>query len=141
MGRPRVVVANAFSVNMVPNGADLSIVRVTPEVAREVIDRAVENGFEVVSIVGHESTAKLISQMLGHEVGVNRVNYVMMPEDVIIAVVVGTRLPEGKVLNDKEIQEMLEKDLIRLYLIHQTPPCGTQTEINKLTPHTPKCTE
>lgn len=50
----------------------------------------------VVSIVGHEDTARVLGGLLGIELRKNRVSIELAPEDlVIVGQLVGARLPEG----------------------------------------------
>ena len=69
----------------------------------------------IVSAVGHESTAKVLSQLLGIEVPVNRVEIKLKPKDAVLVFQILKRLPEGKVLNEDELKELLDKGLVKLY--------------------------
>jgi len=74
--------------------------RVSVEEAREVL----KGGF--VSAVGHEATAKLLSQLLGVEVPYSRATVYMKPGDKAIHFFLKTRLPEGKVLTLEELKRL-----------------------------------
>jgi hypothetical protein len=63
-------------------------------------------GMEVVSAIGHESTARLLSKMLGFEVKTQRVSATASEGDVIVAFALNFRLPEGRVLSDAELEEI-----------------------------------
>lgn len=95
----RVVIANAFSLNMLDLSeglTDLEVYATSAESVREGISMAEECGGEVVSIVGHSDTAALLSAELGREVPTNRVSYTMHPNDVlVVGQYQGPRLPEG----------------------------------------------
>ena len=56
-----------------------------------------------ISAVGHDATAKLMSKATGFDIPVNRVPIEMKPGDRAIVFRVLTRLPEGKVLTEKEL--------------------------------------
>ena len=91
----RVVIANAFSLNMLDLGVgatDLQVCRVPPEYIRGEIEEA--GGF--ASIVGHADTAAIFSSLLGLDVTCNRATF-MLEEDHILFVgqYKGPRLPEG----------------------------------------------
>ena len=93
--RRRVVIANAFSLNMLTlevNVTDLQVCRIPPEYIRQEIEEA--GGFE--SIVGHTDTASIFSSLLGLDVPCNRATFTL-EEDVILFVgqYKGPRLPEG----------------------------------------------
>jgi hypothetical protein len=62
---------------------------------------------EIVSAIGHESTARLLSKMLGFEVKPQRISVTADGGDIIVAFTLGFRLPEGKVLSDAELEEIV----------------------------------
>jgi hypothetical protein len=59
-------------------------------------------GFE--SAVGHESTASLLSSVLGIPVAANRVAVQLRPGDRVVALKLEGRLPEGQVLTHEQLQ-------------------------------------
>jgi len=59
-----------------------------------------------VSAVGHEGTAKVLSQLLGVSVPVNRIRIRMKKGDRAIVFRVLVRLPEGKVLSSEELSQI-----------------------------------
>jgi len=109
----RVVISNAFSTNMLAKSEIVAFVKIDVKLARMIVRKAKELGIEITSIVGHESTAKLLSKLLDHEVKVNRVEYRFSGEDMLLIFTVPVRLPEGKVLTDEEIKEF--EDKIQVY--------------------------
>ena len=79
--------SNAFSLSMLEETATITV---------ESFDPSVISKLGVKSVVGHESTAKLFTQLLGMEVEVNRVNLKLKEGDLlIVGQYVGPRLPEG----------------------------------------------
>lgn len=91
----RVVIANAFSLNMMPlevGATDLQVCKVSPEYIREEIKEA----GDFASIVGHVDTAAIFSSLLGLDVTCNRATFTL-EEDVVLFVgqYKGPRLPEG----------------------------------------------
>jgi hypothetical protein len=74
---------------------------ITQETARDII---VLNNNAVLSIIGHQSTADLLSAKLDIPVSVNRINYVKQKGDQIIVATPLIRLEEGKVLTADEIK-------------------------------------
>jgi len=111
----RIVVANAFSVNMVEKSDIFAIIKLDINRAKSVIDSARKSNTEIVSIVGHESTAKLLSKILGIDIPVNRANYRISENDMLLVFTVSERLPEGKVLTDEEISQYINK--INVYAV------------------------
>ena len=69
-----------------------------------------KNGF--ISAVGHESTANVLSELLGMEIKPNRITVDMKPGDVAVAVRFLRRLQEGKVLNETELIQLLKEGVI-----------------------------
>ena len=91
----RIVIANAFSLNMLTLGVgatDLQVCRVPPEYIRGEIEEA---GC-YASIVGHADTAAVVSSQLGLDIPCNRATF-QLEEDHILFVgqYKGPRLPEG----------------------------------------------
>jgi hypothetical protein len=82
------------------------LTKITPQMAREFLE-----GKEFVSAVGHEATAKVLSELLGINVPCNRITVRMRPWDSAIHFVLRTRLPEGVVLNEEELRQ-LDFDLV-----------------------------
>lgn len=76
----------------------------------EQVKEILKNGF--VSAVGHESTAKVLSELLGMEIPTNRITVDMKIGDVAIAVQFLKRLPEGKVLNETELMKLFKEGVI-----------------------------
>ena len=119
--KPRIVLSNAFSTNMLSGKAhDLRFVPLSLEFVRELIQFARERQIEIYSIIGHESTAKLLSQLLSTDVPVNRVNYTFTQSDLLLVFTIPVRLPEGKVLSDAELREYASK--LNVYGVVETYP-------------------
>jgi hypothetical protein len=59
-----------------------------------------------VSAIGHEGTAKVLSQLLGINIPTNRVSIFMETGDVAIHFFLKTRLPEGKILSEDEVKKL-----------------------------------
>ena len=85
------VLANAFSLNMLSQAKALvSVEQISLEEAKTVL----ANGF--VSAIGHQDTANVLSNLLGIDVPMNRVNVVLDNDTtLIVAQYKGPRLPEG----------------------------------------------
>lgn len=86
----QVIIANAFSLQMVGESA---LISVSPATQGEITS-ACEGGF--LSAVGHADTAAVISERLGFIVPANRINVALHPGDVLfVGQLTGGRLPEG----------------------------------------------
>ena len=86
----KVVLGNAFSIQMIKGDALVSFKEVTREDIKEVLGE----GF--TSAIGHVDTANVLSNMLGVEVVCNRVNVELDSDTVLyVAQLTGGRLPEG----------------------------------------------
>jgi hypothetical protein len=96
----RIVLSNAFSVNMLKHDALLFFGQADLEMAKA----SVKDGF--YSIIGHQSTADLLSAKLNVEVKLNRENYKKEKDDIVIVCLPSKRLEEGKVLSLEELNQI-----------------------------------
>jgi hypothetical protein len=84
------ILCNAFSLQMVACPATVKF----EEVSVETVAGALAGGF--ISAIGHADTAKIVGNILGVEVAMNRINVSLnLDTELYIAQVVGGRLPEG----------------------------------------------
>jgi c-di-GMP-related signal transduction protein len=60
-----------------------------------------------MSAVGHEATAKALSNIFGVEVPLNRIQITLQPGDKLISIILKKRLPEGTVLKTVEELEQI----------------------------------
>jgi len=98
----KIVVANAWSINMLSKKSLVSFEPITLEEVKEII----KNADEILSIVGHVGTASVFSQLLDTEIKHNRVMYKMDKSDLMIVGVLGTQLPEGKILTAEDLANL-----------------------------------
>ena len=75
---------------------------ITLEKAREIAHA--KCGFE--SAIGHEASAQIISELLGIDCPVNRINYVQQPQHIALVFKLKGRPPEGKILSREEIEKI-----------------------------------
>ena len=61
---------------------------------------------EIISAIGHTATADILSELLEIEVKANRIEFVQTVTDVALIFKLKTRIPEGKILNRAEIEEI-----------------------------------
>jgi len=85
---------------------------VSLETAREWIKQG-----DFISAVGHESTAKLLSELLGVEIKPNRIFVDMQKGDEALAIQFLQRVQEGKVLSKEELEELYKQGKIVFRLI------------------------
>jgi hypothetical protein len=60
---------------------------------------------ETESLIGHASTADILSELLGIEVQTNRTEYLQNVDDIALIFKLKSRISEGRVLNRTEIEE------------------------------------
>ena len=110
----KIYLLNAFSLGMLApsafapgrgafggGAATVMIEPITVERARELLQR-----HDFISAIGHESTAQLLSELLGLPVPVNRVAVQLQLGDAAIVFQLLSRLPEGKILTKEELAEI-----------------------------------
>ncbi len=113
-----VYITNAFSPSMVVEDACAIIEPITPERAREIVgDR------EILSYIGHEVTAHMLSIILQREVKFNRAMIVFPKPELprfydIISIALLQRLPEGAVLTSMEEISKIKYQLYRIRVMY-----------------------
>ena len=65
-----------------------------------------DNNYEPISAIGHESTAQIMSALLDYPIKVNRIQAKMEPGDCAYIFKMKGRPPEGKILSCEEIEEI-----------------------------------
>jgi hypothetical protein len=111
---PKVYVSNAFSLQMV-TGDDVTI-RIRKGSIEEVKQLLQKRQF--ISAVGHESTAKLMSILLGIPINVNRITITLKPGDILIVFQLRTgRLPTATELTESQLQEIIISGLYEFRLV------------------------
>ena len=104
-----VYITNAFSLGMLAKApTTITVEEIDVSSARKIVGAARERG-ELVSAVGHEATAKLLTGILGEDVAYNRVPIKLTDGDVVVVFQLLDRIPEGKILSVEEIRAMKYK--------------------------------
>jgi len=86
---------NAISLNMFDIDDTIRI-KVVPLSLEQVKVLVREDKDILISAIGHEDTARIISNLLGEDIKPNRISVKLTPQDyAIIAQYTGPRLPEG----------------------------------------------
>jgi hypothetical protein len=99
-GVQRKYLLNAFSLSMLPTDTPviLSVRGVDVEEVRKLL------GSDFISAIGHESTAALLSNILGVDVKFNRTAVKLEPGDMAVVFQLLGRPPEGRVLTVEELR-------------------------------------
>ena len=113
----RVIFTNAFSPSMLTEkSVAVAFREVTLSEINELLNYCPNCIFE--SAIGHESTAKLLSELLKVKVPVCRRSIQLTENTILVIVNVSERLPEGKVLSSEELGELLRHGKIRFYVAY-----------------------
>jgi hypothetical protein len=95
-----VILVNGISPTMFPTPSSLLLKKIDLDTVKEILG----NGF--VSAIGHQSTAEILTQLIGIQVQVNRVNVKTEYGDVLVVFSLKSRPPEGKILTREEIEQL-----------------------------------
>jgi hypothetical protein len=82
--------------------ARVKLRKITISEAREILASTTD----FVSAVGHEATAKLLSQLLGIQIPAERRTIFMRPGDKAIHFFLKVRLPEGIILTEEQLRRL-----------------------------------
>ena len=74
---------------------------ITLEEAKKLIKNNKEN---ILSAVGHQSTADILTELLGLEIPVNRINFIQEAQQSALVFKLNGRAPEGVILSREEIE-------------------------------------
>lgn len=100
-------ISNAFSISMIsplpPQGRTVKVRPISLEEAKSLL----REGY--ISAVGHESTARVMSALLGVDIPPNRVSITLQPGDRVLVFQLSVRLAEGQVLSQEEVMALYEK--------------------------------
>lgn len=94
-----VYITNAFSINMLTGSCFIEFKKLELEEVKELIA-----GTQIISAIGHTSTAEIVSKLLGIEIPAQRIEIKL--DKPMIVFQLNTRLPEGKVLSEEEIKQL-----------------------------------
>jgi len=97
-------VANTFSLNMLDGSAVLRVHEVDASEVKKLLEH-----HKWESCVGHQSTAEILSTLLGRDIPLNRVAVKLHKGDTAIVFQVMVRVEEGKVLSKDEIEKLPTK--------------------------------
>jgi len=122
-----IYLTNSFTLSMITpslleGGA---IIKASPISVGEV-KALLKEGF--ISAVGHESTARVLSKLLGTEVPFNRAQISIKEGDVIVSFQFLIRLPEGKVLGEDEVLALYNEGKIKFFRVEVILPTEVQSQ-------------
>ena len=104
----KLFITNAFSLNMLgplpPKGLTLKVRPLALEEVKETL-----RSVSFTSAVGHESTARILTTLLGVEVPLNRVAITLSPGDRVVVFQLAVRLAEGQVLSQEEVLALYQE--------------------------------
>ena len=92
-----------LNTSIVTTEGFFSYEKTTLENVKETISGAGDN---ILSAIGHQSTADILTELTGIEVPVNRIMYEQEKNDLAIVFKLRGRPEEGKILSREEIEEI-----------------------------------
>jgi hypothetical protein len=109
---------NAFSPSMFADKESMGVFfqKLTVKEARDYFNHAQSRKYNIVSAIGHEGTARLLSQILGHEVPFDRKQISLSRFDCGLIITLSFRPEEGKIYSYEELMELFAENKIVLYL-------------------------
>jgi len=96
----KLAILNTRSFVFISEG-DYSLRKINLEEAQQLAQE-----YEILSAVGHVSTAEILTELLGVHVPVNPIMFVQEPGQIALIFKLRGRLPEGKILNREEIENI-----------------------------------
>lgn len=114
----QLVISNAFSLNMLEcQYSEIEVYRVDYETAKEFLKGFLFYGLLISNVLGHQSTVNLWNKLFPfYPLEVNRVP-VKFKTATVLVIQPTERLPEGKVLDDTEIQRLLKEEKVNFFLV------------------------
>jgi Domain of unknown function (DUF1874). len=105
----KLYIANAFSLSMLTKPKVLLHVQeITVDEAQRLIKnieaRSKTSQARIISAVGHESTARVLSTLLDYNIPMNRIPIQLETNDILLVFQLMQRLPEGAVLTEDELR-------------------------------------
>jgi uncharacterized protein YbcI len=113
-----VIISNAFSLNMLDmeTNRNEQLVKVT-KISIDDVKNMIRENPKFISSIGHESTSKLISSLLGTMIEPQRISVKLNQGDKLIVFQLKERLPEGFVITDPEELKKMKFDFLLVELV------------------------
>lgn len=90
-----------LNTTILTNDGDFSLNTITLDEAKEII-----KGQEILSAVGHQSTAEILTTLLGVEIPMNRILFSQEVGQFAICFKLNGRPPEGEILTKEQLEEI-----------------------------------
>lgn len=111
--KKRIYVLNAFSLGMLSEPeALIRAKQISLEEAKRLLLEC-----DFTSAIGHETTSIVFSKLLSLHIPFNRTAIHLSPSDEAIVFQLRFRLPEGAILTQADLENILEKGLYSLWHI------------------------
>lgn len=92
---------------------DFNLETITLNEAKWFVQKNTDN---ILSAVGHESTAQILTELLGVKIPVNRIKFKQEMGQVALCFKLNSRIEEGKILTKEEIEKIgYEFKLLSMY--------------------------
>ena len=92
-----------LNTTILTNDGYFQLKTISLEVAKKIVE---ENKDNLLSAIGHESTSKILTELLGIEIPVNRIQFCQELKQVAICFKLNGRPEEGKILSKEEIKDI-----------------------------------
>lgn len=92
-----------YNTSILPNAGLYSLEDISVEQAKNLLKN---NAYQFTSSIGHESTAKIMTDILGFPIEVNRINASLEVGDSALVFKLNGRPPEGKILTLDDIEDI-----------------------------------
>ena len=114
----RVYLGNAFSLGMLSTKiGEKVMVSVTEVPMGEWVSRVSWNKDLLKCVIGHKSTASLAERILGFSIKCERTAIKMKRGDILYVIQPKVRLPEGKILGEEELKQLVQEGKIGFYVV------------------------
>jgi len=101
-----IYISNAFSLSMIQPPCSIKVEEINLQQVKSLLVEP------FLSAVGHQSTAEILSKLTGTSIPVNRVNLSLIKSDQLIVFQLLTRLEEGRILTEQELEQLPYKFLL-----------------------------
>ncbi len=102
----RIYLTNAFSLSMIDYDKFLiAFEKINVDQVKDLFELAEKTKAEIITAIGHKSTAEFLSKLLNTNIPVERKMVKLDKGDYIIVFQLLQRLPEGKILTEDEIKD------------------------------------
>ena len=109
----KVYLVNTFSLNMLQKKS--GTVKTKPVELQEVKELLKEH--TAISYISHQSTAQVLSRLLGQEVKANRQNLILEDGDRLLVFQLNVRPKEGQVFTEEELQDIVKSGKYSFWLL------------------------